>query len=186
MTELDLTNHLLIATPALTDPNFQQSVAFVCAHNDEGAMGIIINRPTNISLGEILSQMDLSPEAPEISEIPVFEGGPVHRDRGFIIHRPSSSYESTINVSNELGVSTSRDILEAISRGNGPNQALVALGYAGWGAGQLESELAENAWLPIPVDLDIVFETPPEKRWHHAGELLGIDISALSHPMGHA
>jgi len=186
MATLDLTNQFLIAMPALMDPNFHQTVTYVCAHNEEGAMGIVINRPMQIELGEVLSQMDLAPADASIGRIAVFEGGPVQRDRGFIIHRPAAQWNSTISVSDELAVSTSRDILQAIATGNGPQDALIALGYAGWGAGQLEQELLQNAWLSGPVDLDILFRTPVAERWRAAAALLGVDMASLSHEFGHA
>ena len=182
----DLTNHFLIAMPTLADPNFAKSVTYICAHNNEGAMGIVINRPLELDLGEVLAQMDLNSEVPEISQQPIYHGGPVHTDRGFVLHRPAKTWNSTIKVSGEVGVSTSRDILEAISDGNGPGDTLVALGYAGWGAGQLETEMAQNAWLSGPADINIIFETPVDRRWQQAADLIGIDLSAISHDVGHA
>ncbi len=186
MSELDLTNQFLIAMPGLMDPNFQRTVTYVCAHNSEGAMGIIINRPTSINLGEVLSQMDLSPADPKVNEMVVFQGGPVHRERGFIIYRPAGRWESMIQVSEHCGVATSRDILEAICRGTGPEQTLVALGYAGWGAGQLEREMVENAWLTTPADEDILFNVPPDRRWESAAARLGVSVDRLSLEAGHA
>ncbi len=186
MTALDLTNQFLIAMPALEDPNFARTVTYVCAHNEEGAMGIVINRPLNIELGEVLTQMKLESEDPAIITRPVFQGGPVHRDRGFIIHRPAGDWGSTIQVTDQIAISTSREILAAISKGTGPNDLLVALGYAGWGAGQLEHEMAQNAWLSGPASLDIIFNAPPEKRWERAAAHVGIDIARLSTDVGHA
>ena len=145
MDALNLTNQFLIAMPGLADPNFQKTVTFVCAHSDEGAMGIVINRLSDIALGEVLAQMDLVPADPRLREMPVFHGGPVHhRERSIIIYRPLGQWDSTIQVSKHCGVATSRDILEAMCRGSGPVSALVALGYAGWGAGQLEREMAQK------------------------------------------
>jgi len=186
MPAFDLTNHFLIAMPTLADPNFVRTVTYICAHNEEGAMGIVINRPLNLELGEVLSQMDLKSDDPSVSARPVYHGGPVHTDRGFVIHRPACEWNSTITVSADVAVSTSRDILEAISQGAGPTDSLVALGYAGWGAGQLEQEMAHNAWLSGPASLDILFTTPAEQRWTRAATLLGIDIGAISHDVGHA
>jgi putative transcriptional regulator len=186
MTTLDLTDHFLIAMPMLDDPNFSHTVTYVCAHNDDGAMGIVINRPIGIGLGEVLAQMELSSSDPAVAEYPVFQGGPVHRDRGFIIHRPTANWESTIRVTEEIGVSTSRDILEAISKGSGPEDKLVALGYAGWGAGQLEQEIAQNAWLSVPATREIIFRTPPDQRWEEAAAQMGIDLNILSNDVGHA
>ncbi len=186
MEAMNLTNHFLIATPSLADPNFQQTVTYICAHNTEGAMGIIINRPMSIDLGDVLLQMNLEPLSDEIRATTIYQGGPVQQDRGFIIYNPPSHWDSTINVSGQLGVATSRDILEAISRGQGPGHALVALGYAGWGSGQLEHEIADNAWLNCPADAHILFEVPCEQRWRAAVGLLGIDLEQLSPDIGHA
>lgn len=186
MTALNLTNQFLIAMPGLVDPNFQRTVTYVCAHTHEGALGIVINRLADIPLGEVLSQMELVPNDPKTSQLPVFQGGPVHRDRGFIIFRPMSPWASTIQVSEHCGVATSRDILEAICQGNGPEKALVALGYAGWSAGQLEREMAENAWLSGPADESILFDVQPELRWESAAALIGVDMVRLSNQAGHA
>ncbi len=183
---MNLTDNFLIATPSLADPNFQHTVTYICAHNEEGAMGIIINRPMSIDLGDVLSQMDLEPLTDEIRATTIYQGGPVQQDRGFIIYNPPSQWDSTINVSEQLGVATSRDILEAISRGQGPGHALVALGYAGWGSGQLEHEIADNAWLNCPADTHILFEVPNEQRWQAAVGLLGIDLNQLSPDIGHS
>lgn len=186
MEPLNLTNQFLIAMPGLTDPNFYKTVTYVCAHSIEGAMGIVINRPMDIALGEVLSQMELVPGDPKIGDMTVYQGGPVHRDRGFIIFRPLSRWESTLTVSEHCGVATSRDILEAMCRGAGPDRVLVALGYAGWGAGQLEREMVENAWLSGPADEEILFDVPAERRWESAAALLGVDIERLSFDAGHA
>ncbi len=186
MEALNLTNQFLIAMPTLADPNFSQTVTYICAHSEEGAMGIVINRPMNIALGEVLSQMKMSATDPQINSRPVFSGGPVQPDRGFVLHRPMGAWSSNLQVSMEIGVATSRDILEAISKGEGPADALVALGYAGWGAGQLEREMLENSWLSAPVNEDILFRLSPEDRWHAAVALLGIRADSLSTDAGHA
>ncbi|MGE0383959.1 MAG: YqgE/AlgH family protein [Gammaproteobacteria bacterium] len=183
---MNLTNHFLIAMPSLMDPNFHHTVTYICAHGEEGAMGIVINRPMELNLAEVLSQMDLRPATDAIAQRPVFEGGPVQQDRGFILHRPTGGWASSIDVTKELAVSTSRDILEAIARGDGPDDMLVALGYAGWGAGQLEREMAENAWLSGPADPNVIFTTPPEGRWRASARLLGVDLNSLSYQVGHA
>jgi putative transcriptional regulator len=186
MEPLNLTNQFLIAMPGLSDPNFHRTVAYVCAHSNEGAMGIVINRPMNIALGEVLSQMDLVPEDPMVNDMRVFEGGPVHRERGFIIYQPLGQWDSMIQISETCGIATSRDILEAMCHGKGPQRTLVALGYAGWGAGQLEREMAENAWLSGPASEEILFDVPAERRWHAAAALLGVDVGNLSPVAGHA
>ncbi len=183
---LDLTNQFLIAMPTLEDPNFARTVTYVCAHNEEGAMGIVINRPLKIELGEVLSQMQLEAVDPSINARPVYQGGPVHRDRGFILHRPALDFGSTIRVSDDIAISTSREILSAISRGEGPADTLVALGYAGWGAGQLEQEMQQNAWLSGPASADVIFRAPPGERWERAAAQLGIDLGLLSSDVGHA
>lgn len=181
-----LANHFLIAMPALTDPNFQQSVTYICEHNEEGAMGIIINRPLDIQLGDVLQHMDIEAEHSQIANQLVYLGGPVQTERGFVIHRPPGHWEAMLRVSESVGVTTSQDILSAIACGSGPDRAVVALGYAGWGPGQLEKELAANAWLSGPADLSIIFDLPWEKRWEAAANLVGVDIHLLSADVGHA
>ncbi len=182
----NFTNQFLIAMPNLPDPNFYQTVTYICAHNDEGAMGIVINRPLEFELGEILTQMKLTGASKPIEQTPVYHGGPVHTDRGFVLHETHDEWESSIHVSDSLGVTTSRDILKAIADGNGPENALIALGYAGWGSGQLEAEIKDNAWLNGPADLDVIFNTPYERRWASATALLGIDCDQISTEIGHA
>lgn len=181
-----LRNHFLLAMPTLNDANFARTVTFVCEHSQEGAMGIIINRPLNITLEEVLRRMDAENCAREVGMTPVFLGGPVQQDRGFILHRPLGQWGATLAVDDEFGITTSCDILEAISQGQGPNQILLALGYAGWGPNQLEQELADNAWLSTPADSRIVFDTPYEQRWEAAAALAGVDLSRLSGEIGHA
>jgi putative transcriptional regulator len=168
-----LTNQFLIAMPGMEDPNFAQTVTLVCEHSDRGALGIVINRPLEMSLGDVFSQL-------------VLHGGPVQTDRGFVLHSPGPSWESTLPVSEKLHLTTSRDILDALAGGRGPERAVIALGYAGWDAGQLEDEMARNAWLTAPVDENILFDVPAEERWHAACRLLGIDLLHLSSDAGHA
>lgn len=186
MDRLDLTNHFLIAMPQLADPSFHQTVTYICAHSPEGAMGIVINRPLGIPLGEVLVQMKLAPEDPAVNGITVFDGGPVQRDRGFILYRPPRQFDSTLRVTATLALATSRDILEAICRGNGPDDSLVALGYAGWGAGQLEQEMVDNAWLTAPADEDLLFHVPHDQRYAEAVSRIGVDLRDLSSDVGHA
>jgi putative transcriptional regulator len=184
---LCLANQLLIAMPALADPNFSQTVALVCEHTDKGALGIVLNRPLGMRLGEVFDQLRLDTASEELQSQPVLRGGPVQTDRGFVIHRPAGkSWDSTLEVSQTLHVTTSRDVLAALARGEGPEQAVVALGYAGWDAGQLEVEMQQNAWLNAPVDESILFDLPFEQRWLAAGRLLGVDIGRLSHLSGRA
>lgn len=181
-----LINHFLIAMPGLGDPNFSRTVTLICEHSEEGAMGIVINRPMDLSLRDILGQMEIEARAGKQIEMPVFYGGPVHSNRGFILHEPIGEWESTLPVTATLGVSTSRDILQAIARGEGPRNALLVLGYAGWGAGQLEREIGENAWLSGPATREILFDTPAEARWQAAAGVLGVDVAKLSAQAGHA
>ena len=183
---MNLTNHFLIAMPGLSDPNFHRTVTYLCAHNDEGAMGIVINRPMDLSLGDVLKHMDLTVQSPEVAARPVMEGGPVQRERGFVLHQPSGDWDSVLQVEGGVAVATSRDILAAVARDEGPSQALVALGYAGWGAGQLESEVLDNAWLSGPADPSIIFDMPYQSRWESAARLLGVDVERLSGEAGHA
>ncbi len=181
-----LGNHFLIAMPKLADPNFFHTVTYLCEHNEEGALGIVINRPIKLTLREILQQMELEPVRDEIGNQPIYLGGPVQQDRGFVLHRPLGDWEATLQVSEAIGVTSSRDILTAIAEGKGPDDSFIALGYAGWGAGQLEQEMAANAWLSGPADERIVFEMPPEQRWEAAAAKLGVDLNLLSGDTGHA
>jgi putative transcriptional regulator len=181
-----LTNHLLIAMPSLLDPNFAQTVAIVCEHTDRGALGIVLNKPLPMRLSEVLSQMKLEPCTEHIASQLVLRGGPVHTDRGFVVHRPGGQWDHTHKVSETIQVTTSRDVLAAMARGEGPGDAFIALGYAGWESGQLEREIRENAWTSMPVDARVVFELPYEERWIGAWRLLGIDVDRLSLVAGHA
>ena len=181
-----LSNHFLIAMPALDDPNFHHTTTFICEHDEDGALGVVINRPLNMRLAEILKYMDIDPGSEEISATPVYMGGPVQSDRGFVLHEPSGDWEATLKVTDTIGITSSRDILQAIAAGEGPERAIVTLGYAGWGAGQLEQELADNTWLSGPASSKIVFDTPSEQRWEAAAALLGIDLNLLSSDAGHA
>ena len=181
-----LTNHFLIAMPGLEDPNFSRTVTYVCEHNEHGAMGIVVNRPMGLDLGDVLDQMDI-PDAPESArQQPVYVGGPVQTERGFVLHSGDRAWDSTLQITDDLSVTTSRDILEAMARGEGPERSLVALGYAGWGEGQLESEMTANTWLSGPADAQIIFELPAERRWQAAAMLLGVDLNLLSGDAGHA
>jgi putative transcriptional regulator len=181
-----LTNHLLIAMPQLADPNFAQTVAIICEHTDKGALGIVLNKPLPMKLSDVLSQMKLEPTTADIAGKPVLRGGPVHTDRGFVLHRPGGQWDHTHKVSDAIQVTTSRDVLAAMARGEGPSDAFIALGYAGWESGQLERELKDNAWASMPVDPRVVFELPFEERWAGAWRLLGIDVDRLSPEAGHA
>jgi len=187
MAESDtLTNHFLIAMPNLRDPNFARTVTLICEHSSEGAMGIVINRVTDLSLTDIFEQMNIDGSGCQRLDLPVHIGGPVQSNRGFVLHQPVGPWESTLQVTPTLGVSTSRDILVALAENRGPEHCLLALGYAGWSPGQLEKEIAENAWLSGPADHSILFELPAEDRWSAAVRHLGVDLAALSNEAGHA
>ncbi|GAB2495677.1 YqgE/AlgH family protein [Arenimonas alkanexedens] len=181
-----LADHFLVAMPALDDPNFHRSVTLVCQHDADGAMGIVINRLADYTVGELLDHLQLMTEDPELATRAIVAGGPVHADRGFVLHGDDSEWNSTLHVAPGLSVTTSRDILQAMASGEGPRQVLVALGYAGWSAGQLEEELAQNSWLTVPVDQSIVFDTPLDERWHAAARQLGVDISQMADYSGRA
>jgi putative transcriptional regulator len=181
-----LTGHLLIAMPAMADPNFTRTVTYICEHNDQGALGIVINRPLQMELAEVFEQLSLETRDPGLARQPVLRGGPVQTERGFVLHEPGGEWDSTVAVTPSVHLTTSQDILASLARGDGPKRALMALGYAGWGAGQLESEISANAWLSVPGDPGIVFDTPYEARWAAAAGLLGINLATLSSEAGHA
>jgi len=186
MNVTNLTHNFLIAMPQLDDPNFFHSATYLCDHSADGAMGFIFNHPLELDLASALQQMDITTELATLSEQPVYYGGPVEEDRGFVLHRPVSLWESTLVVSDELAITTSQDILNSIAEEKGPEQYMVVLGYAGWGSGQLEQELAENVWLSGPANLDIIFDTPAEQRWEKSALNIGVDINLLSGDSGHA
>lgn len=181
-----LTHHFLIAMPALADPNFSQTVTYISEHNANGALGLVINRPLALTFGQLLQHLKMTTDQPEIAALPIHHGGPVQPEQGFVLHRPLGQWGTTLRISDEVGVTTSRDILQAIAQGEGPEQWLIALGYAGWGPGQLEQELAGNTWLSVPADSDILFRIPCEQRWRAAAALLGVDLILLSTDAGHA
>ena len=179
-------NHLLIAMPALSDPHFSRGVTLLCQHDDDGALGIIVNRLSDLKLGDVFGQMSIETQIEAIARAPVYSGGPVQTDRGFVLHEPFGHWESTFRISDQVCVTTSRDVLVAMAEGRGPKRALLALGYAGWGAGQLESELRDNAWLSVPASPEILFETPLNTRWEAAARLAGVDVRLLTDYAGHA
>jgi putative transcriptional regulator len=218
---IDLTHHFLIAMPGLEDALFEHSVVYVCEHNERGALGLIINKPSDLLLSGLFEKIALTLNRTDLSDAPVFLGGPVQTERGFVLHEPmgqggESVYSSTLVIKGEssetapeqdpidesesesepdgevntsparLEMTTSKDVLEAMAEGAGPRKALVTLGYATWGKGQLESELAENAWLTVQADHSIIFDTPPEQRYARAMGLLGLDAGMLHGEAGHA
>ena len=182
---IDLTNQFLMAMPGMSSGPFAGTVVYVCEHSGKGALGLVINRPTDLTLGSLLEKIDLKLDSPDSLDAPVYFGGPVQTDRGFVLHQPAGKYSSSLALSN-MALTTSRDVLEAVAEGKGPDKLLVTLGYAGWGAGQLEDELAQNAWLTVEASPDILFETPAEKRYPAAMRLLGIDPAMLASDAGHA
>ncbi len=181
-----LASQFLIAMPTLDDPNFSQTVTLVCEHSSEGAMGIIINRPTDVTLGDLFHHLELETDEGGPQSHAVFAGGPVQRERGFVLHPAGEEWEATVPITETVALTTSQDILAALARGLGPQRYLVALGYAGWDAGQLEQEIAQNAWLSGPAEAGIIFETETARRWRAAAAQLGVDISLLSSESGHA
>lgn len=184
--EDSLRNHFLIAMPSLADDNFFHTVTYICEHNPDGAMGIVINRSTEMTLGELLTQLGIEITDKEVIAAPVYQGGPVTPEQGFILHEPLGDWEATLAVGDDIGLTVSKDILEAIAHGEGPQHYMVALGYAGWGEGQLEQEMLQNAWLSGPADSGILFEAELDQRWSRAASLLGVDLGLLSNETGHA
>lgn len=188
---MDLKHQFLIAMPAMADTNFERAVVYVCDHSDRGALGLVINRPTDLTLDKLFDRVDLKLEIAPRKNDPVYFGGPVQTERGFVLHGagPSHSpilFSSTLAISDEISLTTSKDVLEAIAGGSGPDKVLVTLGYAGWGAGQLESEISQNAWLTVSAEPQIIFDVPAEEKYNAALKLLGIDSSQLTGLAGHA
>jgi putative transcriptional regulator len=183
---MNLTDHFLIAMPSMVDPNFARTLTYICEHNDQGALGLVINRPIDLTLSALLAQVSVSPIEPALEKTAVHYGGPVQVDRGFVLHRPIGQWQSTLAVNGEIGLTTSKDILVAVGKGEGPQRLLVTLGYAGWAPGQLENELSQNAWLTVAAQPDVIFELPFEERLPAAMQLLGIDFASLSEQAGHA
>jgi len=172
--------------PNMVDPNFAKSVTYICEHNDQGALGVVVNRPIDMTLRTLFEQIEIPLSDDHRGRMPVYFGGPVQVDRGFVLHRPAGEWQSTLSINQQVGLTTSRDILQAVADGSGPEQILVSLGYAGWAPGQLEQELSQNAWLTVPADLDVIFNLPPEQRLSAAMKLLGVDLARLSDDVGHA
>ena len=179
-------NHLLVALPSLQDGGFAQSVVLLCQHDGDGAMGVVVNQPSEYTLGEVLAQMQIDSDDVELLVSPVLNGGPVHPERGFVIHDDGREWDSNLQVGENLYLTTSRDILEAMARGDGPRNALVTLGCAGWGSAQLECEIARNSWLTVPADAEVLFDAPLEQRWQLAASRIGVDLFRLTGYSGHA
>ena len=181
-----LNNQFIIAMPSLMDPIFFHTVTYLCQHNKDGALGIVINRPSEMKLGEIFKQMNIGVTSLCAAETNVFSGGPVQQEHGFVLHTTEMVWDATMNVSDTVSLTTSRDIIEAIAVGEGPKKYLIALGYAGWGQGQLEQEILANNWLNSPYSQNVLFDTEINQRWQRATEEIGIDINQLITQAGHA
>lgn len=186
MDSVNLTDNFLIAMPALEDLYFSNALVYICEHNEKGALGIIVNRPIDMDLSSLFEKIDIKLEAEQMASLPVYFGGPVQLDRGFVLHRPIGEWQSTLAINSEIGLTSSRDILAAVGSQGLPSEILVMLGYAGWDAGQLEEELAQNSWLTVPAKASILFDMPPEERLSAAMQNLGVSFSQLSDMVGHA
>lgn len=186
MDNVNLTDNFLIAMPALEDPYFSNALVYICEHNENGALGIIVNRPIDMDLAGLFDKIDIKLSAENLAKLPVYFGGPVQLDRGFVLHRPVGNWQSTLAVNSEVGLTSSRDVLNSVGSEGLPAEILVTLGYAGWDAGQLENELAQNSWLTVPAKAEILFDLPPEERLPAAMQKLGISFTQLSDLAGHA
>lgn len=186
MENVNLTHHFLIAMPNMADPYFSKSLTYICEHNEQGALGLVLTRAVDLTLANLMEQIEIPIASPEIGAIQVHFGGPVQTDRGFVLHAPPGQWQSTLRVNDEIGLTTSKDILEAVARGEGPDKIFITLGYAGWAPGQLEHEMSLNAWLSVPAEASLIFDLPLESRFDAAMHLLGIDAINLSDDAGHA
>lgn len=180
-----LAHHLLVALPSLTDPTFTRSVVLICQHDEDGAMGVLVNQPSEYTLGDVLAQMEITTDNAALRDLVVLNGGPVHPERGFVIHDDPREWDACLAVGEGVYLTTSRDILEAMARGEGPRNALVTLGCAGWSAGQLENEVAENSWLAVPAETDLLFNIPLDERWQGAAARIGVDLFRHTGYSGH-
>jgi putative transcriptional regulator len=193
---INLTHHFLIAMPGMQDESFAKSVVYLCEHSSRGALGLVINKPSDIDMRHLFQKVDLPLSRDDMASAPVFQGGPVQVERGFVLHEAvfkdsdaqskETVYASTMTIPGGLEMTTSKDVLEAISTGAGPRKVLVSLGYSAWGEGQLETELAENSWLTVGADLSVIFDTPIEQRYEKALSLLGVQAWMLAPEAGHA
>jgi len=182
----NLRNHLLIAMPAMDDPNFAQSVTLICEHNEEGSFGVTINRPINLTIGDLFRQLKIDSIDKKFLDTNAVSGGPVHAGQGFVLHNTDRTWEGTLKVSDEFSITSSRDILDDIAVGDGPERFILALGCSSWEGGQLEDELLKNAWLTCPANAQVVFETPYDECWESAAQTLGVDVYLISDTAGHA
>ena len=185
MSSINLTHHFLIAMPNMADPYFSRTLTYVCEHNEQGALGLVVNRPIDMTLQSLFERLSLKLGG-DMADAPIYFGGPVQTDRGFVLHAPAGNWQATLRVGEAIGLTTSKDILEAVGRGEGPKRLLVTLGYAGWSPGQLEHELSQNAWLTVEAKDAILFDIPAEERLPKAMELLGLDFARLQDAAGHA
>jgi putative transcriptional regulator len=190
-TSINLTHHFLIAMPGLEDAAFAKSVIYMCEHTDRGALGLIINKPSDINLKGLFDKVELPLRREDLTDALVFQGGPVQTERGFVLHESmmpgqESVYASTMTIPGGLEMTTSKDVLEALSTGAGPRRVFVSLGYSAWGEGQLESEISDNSWLTVPADMSVIFDTPADERYEKAMLLLGLQSWMLSPEAGHA
>ena len=181
-----LAGQLLLSMPGMPDRNFDNSVTYICEHSEKGAVGLVINRPMNLNVREVLKQFSLKIDNDALASQPVLRGGPVQAERGFVLHESENEWDATTEVGHSIFVTTSQDILSAVAAGRGPKRMLLALGYAGWGAGQLEEEIRQNAWLNAPATSDLVFSTPYEQRWQASAAEIGVNLASLSPEAGHA
>ncbi|MFN0314907.1 MAG: YqgE/AlgH family protein [Burkholderiales bacterium] len=186
MDAINLSHHFLIAMPNMADPNFAKSLTYICEHNNQGALGLVVNRPIEMTLRSLFDQIEIPLRDERRGKLPVYYGGPVQVDRGFVLHRPAGGWQSTLTVRDDIALTTSRDILQAVGEGQGPTDLLVSLGYAGWAPGQLEQEIKQNAWLTVPANLSVMFDLPANERFGAAMDLLGISAAHLSDDVGHA
>jgi putative transcriptional regulator len=186
LTSSNLSNQLLIAMPAMDDPNFARTVTLICEHNDEGCFGVTINRPIEITIGDLFQQLEIASIEQNLLDSTAVNGGPVQSSQGFVLHDTDRVWEGTLKITEDLAVTSSKDILDAIATGDGPDNFLLALGCASWSPGQVEDELKQNAWLTCPVDHAILFDTPYSERWTSAAKTLGVDVNLMSDSVGHA
>ena len=186
MNSVNLTDNFLIAMPSLEDLYFSRALVYICEHNENGALGIIVNRPIDMTLAGLFEKIDIKLDAENLNNLPVYFGGPVQLDRGFVLHRPVGQWQSTLTVNGEVGLTSSRDVLTSVGSAGLPSEIIVTLGYSGWDAGQLEAELAQNSWLTVPAKNSILFDLPPEERLPAALQKLGISFTQLSDVAGHA
>jgi putative transcriptional regulator len=186
MHTVNLTNHFLIAMPGMADPYFSRTLTYICEHNDKGALGVVVNKPIDLTLGSLFEQVEIPLENESLSLQSVYFGGPVQIDRGFVLHQPLGAWQSTLRIGSDIGLTTSKDILQAMARGEGPGRQLVTLGYAGWSAGQLEDEIKRNGWLTVEADANVIFNLPADERLTTAMSMLGLNFANLSDEAGHA